>query len=246
MMIMADYTDKYTKNPLNGKDVGVIFGKVHKGVSIGTGNGSNKDFTFTPATYGPFFPTATYPDDLTADTSGSDVKVYADGVEVTVSAFDPDTGVATLADAPADKAVMTGDCCEQLELYIAQNAKLTPNRETSTLDQLRCSVQRESDVAVEFTFTGGFKMADLETLKFMFSSTSTAGRYEFPDEPIDCSVAIILEDDSDNIDAIFYCNDGKAKFGDMINVSAGTDAAENDVEITFSSVPVMVVPDETT
>lgn len=242
---MADYSDKYTKSPLSGKDVGVIFGKVHKDISLGEGNGSDKDFTFTPTTYGPFYPMNTYPDTITADTGGDDVNVYVDGVKVGISAFDPDTGVATLTDAPANKSVVTGDCCEQMELYMAQDAKLTQNRETDTLDQLRCSVQRESDVAVEFTFTSSMKMADLESLKFIFSPTTTSGRYEFPDEPIDCSVAIIIEDDSDAIDAIFYCNDGKAKFGDMLNVSAGTDAAENDVEIVFSSVPVIVVPSET-
>lgn len=243
---MADYTDKYTKNPLSGKDVGVVFGKVHEGIALGAGTGAEKNFTFTPATYAPFYPMTTYPDDLTADTGGDDVKVYVDGVEVTVSAFDPDTGVATLAEAPTDKSVVTGDCCEQMELYIAQNAKLTQNRETDTLDQLRCSVQRESDIAVEFTFTADMKMADLETLKYIFSATGTAGRYEYPDEPIDASVAIIIEDDADDIDAIIYCNDGKAKFGDMVNVSAGTDAAENSIEIIFGSVPVMVVPSETT
>ena len=65
---MADYSDKYTKSPLSGKDVGVIFGKVHKDISLGVGTGSDKDFTFTPTTYGPFYPMNTYPDTITADT----------------------------------------------------------------------------------------------------------------------------------------------------------------------------------
>jgi len=241
---MADYVDKYTKGPLTGKNVGVIFGKVHTGIALGTGTGAEKNFTFTPSTYGPFYPMNSTPDDLVA--TEDDIVVYVDGVAVTVDSFTPETGVAVLHDAPGNNAVVTGDCCEQLELYMAQNVKLTGDRETVTLDRLRCNNQRETYVAVEFTFTTDFQIADLETLKFIFAKTATQGCYQFPDEPVDCCVALIIDDGSGNIDGIIYGNSAKAKFGDVLNVSAGTDAAENSLEITFSTLPKLVDVSETT
>jgi hypothetical protein len=170
--------------------------------------------------------------------------VYVGGTAVTVSAFDVDTGVATLEEAPADKAVVTGDCCEQRELYIAQNATLTPKQETDTLDQLRNSVQRKTYGNIEYTLKADFKVADLETMKLIFEETTPTGKYEFPDEPPEMCVAIIIEEAS-VIQAIIYCNDARASFTDILSAKAGKDAVENGFEIIFGTAPVLIVPAET-
>lgn len=241
---MATYADKYTKSALTGKDIGIVFGKVYEGVALtgDTSAGTNKDFTFDPTKYAPFYPMNTYPDTLTA--SKTDVVVYDDGVAATISSFAPTTGVVTLSSAPAKDSVVTGDCCEQMELYIAQNATLTPKQETDTLDQLRNATQRQTYGNIEFTLKADFKVADLETMKLIFEETNTTGKYEFPDEPPKVCVAILIED-AGVIQAIIYCNDARASFSDILSAKAGKDAVENGFEITFGTSPIMIVPSET-
>lgn len=236
---MATYTDRCRKTPLTGKDVGVIFGKVHEGVAL-TGDvtaGTNKDFVFTPATYGPFYPRESNAKDFVS--TKSDITVYDDGVEVTVANWAPTTGTATLSDAPAKSSVMTGDCVEQMELYIAQNAKLTPKRDTTDLDQLRNSTTRKSYGSTEFTLTADFYIADIEQMKFIFEPSGTDGRYNFPTEPPKVYAAIIIMDGA-SMDSIIYCGEARAKFSDIINAKAGKDPVENGVELTFSSRPYLV------
>ena len=130
---MAEFDDRFTKPAKSGSDIDIIFGIIHEGISLGTSTEGQTKVTFTPGTYGPFYPTKSYAKDFKA--TKDDIKVYDDGVEVTVSAFSDTTGEATIA-APTTGSVMTGDCVEQKGLYIAQNATLTPKRETENLEQL--------------------------------------------------------------------------------------------------------------
>lgn len=235
---MATYNDLYTALPKTGKDVGVIFGVIHTGVSLGTQTGTeNKSFTFTPATYGPFYPRESYAKDFVS--TKADVTIYDDGVAATISTWTPSTGVAELSAAPADKSVMTGDVVEQRELYIAQNAKLTPKRQTDDLDQLRNSTTRKTYGNTEWTLTADFKVADLELMKLIFEETTTQGRYEYPDEPPLIYCAILIEE-AGSIEGIIYCEDVRVDFADMLNAKAGKDAVENGFELTFGSAPVLV------
>ncbi len=242
---MATYTDRCTTLPLTGKDVGIIFGKVHESVALtgDTSAGTNKDFVFTPATYAPFYPRESNAKDFVS--TKADVTVYDDGTEVTIDSWAPTTGTATLSSAPAKDSVMTGDCVEQFELYIAQNAKLTPDRETKELDQLRNSTTRKSYGNTNFTLTADFYVADIEAMKFIFESSGTSGRYNFPTEPPKVYAAVIIMDGS-SMDSIIYCGEARAVFSDVINAKAGEDPVENGVELKFSSRPYLVDIDEVT
>ena len=240
---MATYTDKYTTNALTGKDVGIIFGKKHDGVSITWTSGST--FTISASTYGPFYPKASYPDDFTA--TKDDITVYDDGVAVSVSAFTPATGIGTLGSSPTGGSTMTADVVEQQELYIAQNAKLTPKTEDEKLDQLRNPVQRKTFGNTEWTLKADFKVADLESMKLIFEPVSGhTGRYEFPDTPPEIYVAILLEDESDALTGIIYCEDAYAQFSDVLSAKAGKNAVENGFEITFGTAPTLVDVSEST
>lgn len=234
---MATYSDKYTKNALSGKHVGVIFGKIHTGIAIETYS-SGDTFTINPTTYGPFYPRESYSSTFTAETS--DITVYDDGVAVTIDTFTPTSGVGKYHSNPTAGSVITADVVEQQELYIAQNAKLTPKTDDDSLDQLRNPTQRKTFGTTEWTLTADFKVADLETMKLIFQETTTAGLYEFPDNPPEIYCAIITEDDNGNITGIFYCEDAYAQFSDALSAKAGKDAVENGFEITFGTAPHMV------
>ena len=233
---MATYTDKYTKNALTGKDVGIVFGKIHEGVTVTWSSGAT--FTVSPTTYGPFYPRQSYSDSFTATTD--DITVYDDGVAVTVSAFTPSTGVGTMGSSPTGGSTITADVVEQQELYIAQNAKLTPKTEDEKLDQLRNPVQRKTFGNTEFTLKADFKVADLETLKLIFEETTTTGVYEFPSTPPTIYCAVLLEDENDALTGIIYCEDVYAQFDDILSAKAGKDAVENGFELTFGSMPILV------
>jgi hypothetical protein len=243
---MADYDDKYTIDALTGKDVGVIFGIIHEGITpTGTVDGTNTKFVIDPDTYGPFYPHTSKPKDFVP--TKSDVTVYDDGVAATITTFTPSTGEAELSAAPAEKSVMTADVVEQRELYIAQNATLTADQDTSELDQLRNPVKRKTYGNIEFTLKADFKIGDLETMKLIFDETATQGVYEYPTEPPTIYCAILIENtvgSTTTIEGIIYCEDARANFTDIINASAGSDAVENGFEITFSTRPTLVIVDE--
>ncbi len=240
---MATYDDLYTALPKTGKDVGVIFGVIHTGIELTAGDGETKSFTIDPATYGPFYPRESYAKDFIS--TKDDVTVYDDGVAATISTWTPTTGVAELSAAPDEKSVMTASAVEQRELYIAQNAKLTPKRQTDDLDQLRNSTTRKTYGNTEWTLTADFKVADLELMKLIFEETATQGRYEYPDEPPLIYCAILIEDGG-SIEGIIYCEDVRADFADMLSAKAGKDAVENGFELTFGSAPVLVDVSEST
>ena len=245
---MADYDEKYTIGALTGKDIGVLFGVIHEGITpTGTIDGSNKDFTIDPDEYGPFYPANSYPKDFIS--TKSDVAVYVDGVAATISSWTPSTGVATLSAAPAAKSVVTADIVEQRELYIAQNAKLTPKQETDDLDQLRNPVTRKTYGNIEFTLAADYKVADLELMKLIFAETATPGKYLYPTEPPTIYCAILIENtvgSTTTIEGIIYCEDARANFSDILSSKAGKDAVENGFEITFGTRPTLVVVDEVT
>lgn len=237
---MATYDDKYTVLPKTGKHVGIVFGKIHEGITpSGTPNDTLKDFVISPTTYGPFYPRESYAKDFVS--TKADVTVYDDGVEATISTWTPSTGTASLSAAPATGSVMTADCVEQQELYIAQNATLTPKRETDDLNQLRNNVTRKSYGNTEFTLKADFKVADLEMMKLIFETTGTAGRYEYPDEPPLIYAAIVMDNDAgDAIEYIVYLEDIRADFSDILSAKAGKDAVENGFEMTVGANPIVV------
>lgn len=245
---MAEYDDKYTAQPFTGKNVGLIFGVIHEGVTpTGDVNDSNKDFVLNPTTYGPFYPRESYAKDFVS--TKADVTIYDDGVPTTISSWTPSTGTASLSAAPASKSVMTADVVEQRELFIAQNAKLTPKRNTDDLDQLRNSTTRKTYGNTEWTLTADYKVASMELMKLVFQETTTAGVYEYPEEPPLIYCAIIVESTTagvTTIEAIYYCEDVRADFSDLLSAKAGKDAVENGFELTFGSAPVMVIPSEVT
>jgi hypothetical protein len=235
---MPTYTDTWTADPLTGKDVGLFFGVIHEGVTpTGTPNDTLQDFVLDPSTYGPFYPATSQTKTFLA--GKTDVSVYDDGVEATISTFDPTTGTASLSAAPAKDSVMTADCVEQRELYIAQNAKLTPNQDEEDLNQLRCSETLKSYGNIEFTLTADFKVADLEAMKIIFEETTTDGIYRYPEEPPEIYCCIVLYENS-SITGLIYCDDVRADFTDIISAKAGKDAVENGFELTIGSVPLLV------
>jgi hypothetical protein len=246
---MATYADKYTALPFTGKNVAVLFGVIHEAVALGTQTGTeNKDFVFTPATYGPFYPRESYAKDFVS--TKDDVTVYDDGVEATISSWTPTTGTATLSAAPEDKSVMTGDCVEQRELFIAQNATLKPKRDTEDLDQLRNSTTRKTYGNTEWTLTADYKVGSADIMKLIFQPvTGHAGRYEYPEEPPLVYCAVIIESTTagvTTIEQIYYCEDVRADFGDMLKATAGKKAVENGLELTFGTAPIMIIPSEVT
>ncbi len=229
---MATYNDRFTKPAKKGRDYDLIFGVIHEGVALGTAGEADTKFTFTPATYGPFYPRESYPKDFKA--TKEDVTVYDDGVEVTVSAFDPSTGEATVT-APAKDSVMTGDCVEQRASYILQNATLTPDQKDDELSQLRNPSTRKTWGNVTFTLKCDHVLSDNEPQKLIFQETSTAGRYEFPDEPPEVYAALLEYDANDNLETIYYLEDAYAAFSDILKVEADGNA-ENGLEVTISKV----------
>lgn len=241
---MATYLDKYTADTLNGKNVGIIFGKTYAGVALtGNVNSSNKDFTF-PLLHIPFYPRDSCPADMIA--TKDDVTVYCAGVEQDVTAFDPDTGVASIDVAPTTGA-MTGDYAEQLELYIATDFKLDSKQEDDKLEQLRNSTTRHSYGNIEFTMKANFKLADTEVLKFLFEATTPTGAYEFPSTPPTVYAMIPIERTvgaSTTIEGIIYCHDCRAMFGDILDAKAGKDALKNSLELSFGTQPVLIIVDE--
>jgi hypothetical protein len=229
---MAEYPDRFTKPAKKGRDYDLIFGVIHEGIALGTSTEGQTSVTFDPATYGPFYPNKSYDKAFTADEN--DVNVYDDGVEVTVSAFNPTTGAATIV-APTTGSVMTGDCVEQRGLYILQNATLTPDQDDDELPQLRNPSNRKTWGNVTFTLKCDHVLADNETQKMIFQETSTAGRYEFPDEPPEVYGALLEYDASDNLVTIYYLEDAYAAFSDILKVEADGNA-ENGFEVTISKV----------
>lgn len=236
---MATYTDICTKTTLTGKDIGIVFGVIHEGITpSGTPEtGVLKDFVIDPATYGPFYPRESYPKDFVS--TKSDVTVYDDGVKCTVSSWAPSTGTATLSAAPETGSTMTADIVEQRELYIAQNVAINTDQDEDDLYQLRNAVKRKNYGNIKFNLKADFKVADLETMKLIFEETATDGIYEFPTERPVIYCAIIIEKDEEII-GIIYCEDVKADFSDIINASAGKDPVENGFELTFGTAPILV------
>lgn len=240
---MATYADRFTADALTGKDVGIIFGIIHEGLTpTGEVNDSNKDYVVDPDDYGPFYPRESYAKDFVS--TKDDVTIYDDGVACEISAWDEETGTASLSAAPAAGSTMTADVVEQQELYIAQNATLSPKQETDTLDQLRNPTQRQSYGNIEYTLKADFKIADLETLKLVFDPTATPGKYEFPDEPPEIYCAILIEE-AGSLQGIIYCENVRANFGDILSAKAGKDAVENGFELTFGTAPILIDVSET-
>lgn len=231
---MATYSDRFTKAAKGGPDVDIIFGIIHKGVALGTSTEGQTTVTFNPDTYGPFYPCNSYSADFTA--TEDDVVVYDDGVAVTVSEFTPSTGTAVIS-SPTVGSTMTGDIVEQKGLYIAQNATLTPKRETETLEQLRNSTTRKTYGNTAFTLKADFKVADLEVIKVALEETSTAGLYAYPNEPVEIYAAILIYDDNDDIEGIIYCESVKIDFSDIIKATAGKKAVENGFEMDVEIAP---------
>lgn len=246
---MATYANKYTATPYTGKNVAVIPGVIHEGVALGTQSGTeNKDFVFTPATYGPFYPRESYAKDFVS--TKDDVTVYDDGVEATISSWTPATGTATLSAAPADKSVMTGDCVEQRELFIAQSLDLKPKRDSEDLEQLRVSGKRKTWGDTEWTITIDYKTASEDLAKLIFEPVSGhPGRYVFPGEPPKIFLAVIVESTTGGvttIEKIYYLEDLDADFSDLLKVSAGKKAAETSFEMVTGTAPIMIIPSEVT
>jgi len=244
---MANYDDKYTATPYTGKNVGVIIGVVHEGISLGAQSGvENKDFIFTPATYGPFYPRESYAKDFVS--TKDDVTVYDDGVEATIASWTPSTGTATLSAAPADKSVMTGDVVEQRELFIAQNLSLKPKRESDDLSQLRVGGKRKTYGDTEWTLTIDYKTASEDLAKLIFEPVSGhAGRYVYPEVPPKVFAVVIVErtlGTVTTIEKLYYLEDLDADFSELLSVKAGKDAAETNFEMMTGTAPVMVLPSE--
>ncbi len=229
---MATYNDRFTKPAKKGRDYDLIFGVIHKGVALGTSTEGQTTVTFNPSTYGPFYPNKSYPKDFKA--TKDDITVYDDGVAVTVSAFDEDTGAATIV-APTTGSVMTGDCVEQRASYILQNATLTPDQDDDELSQLRNPSTRKTWGNVTFTLKCDHVLSDNEPQKLIFQETSTQGRYEFPDEPPEVYAALLEYDANDNLETIYYLEDAYAAFSDILKVEADGNA-ENGLEVTISKV----------
>lgn len=235
---MATYTDICTKTTLTGKDIGIVFGVIHEGITpSGTPNDEVKDFVIDPDTYGPFYPRESYPKDFVS--TKSDVTVYDDGVATTINSWAPTTGTATLSSAPATNSVMTADVVEQRELYIAQNVTINTDQDEDDLYQLRNPVKRKNYGNIKFNLKADFKVTDLETMKLIFEETATSGIYEYPTERPTIYCAIIIEKDEDII-GIIYCENVKADFSDIISASAGKDPVENGFELVFETAPILV------
>lgn len=246
---MATYDDKYTATPYTGKNVGVIIGIKHEGISLGTQSGTeNKTFTFDPATYGPFFPINSYAKDFVS--TKDDVTVYDAGVAATINTWTVATGAAELSAAPADKSVMTGDVVEQRELFIAQSLSLKPKRESDDLNQLRVDGKRKTFGSTEWTLTIDYKTASADLAKVIFEPvTGHTGRYVYPEVPPKVCAAVIVETTTGGvttIDKIYYLDDLDADFSDLLNVKAGKDAMETNFEMTTGTAPIMVIPAEVT
>jgi hypothetical protein len=244
---MATYNDKTTAKPYTGKNVGVVIGVKHEGVSLGTQSGTdNKDFVFTPATYGPAYPYKSYAKDFKA--TKEDMTVYDDGVAGTISTWTEATGTASLSSAPADKSVMTGDIVEQRELFIAQKLSIKPKRETSDLYQLRVAGKRKTSDDTEWTLTIDYKTASEDLAKLIFEPvTGHAGRYTYPEEPPQLYAAVIVErtvSGVTTIEKIYYCEDLDADFDTLLDVTAGKDAVQTNFVMTSPTSPTMVIPSE--
>lgn len=229
------YTDRFTKPAKVGKHFDLIFGLIHEGVALGTANGTDKTFTFTPTTYGPFYPKTSYPKDFVA--TKDDIAVYDDGTAATVSSFDVTTGVATLSAVPTKDSVMTGDVVEQSPLYILQKATLTPKRESEKLEQVRNPTVRKTYGSTEFTLKADWKVADLLHVYKLLEATSTPGLYVYPDDPVTVYAAILVFDDDDDLEDIIYCDSCEADFKDILEIQAGKKAVTNGFELTVGVPP---------
>lgn len=246
---MATYADKYTATPYTGKNVGVVIGVKHEGISLGTQTGTeNKTFVFNPTLYGPAYPAKSYAKDFKA--TKEDMTVYDDGVAGTISTWTEATGTAELSAAPADKSVMTGDIVEQRELFIAQKLSLKPTREKDKLDQLRVEGTRNTFGNTEWTLTIDYKTASADLAKVIFEPvTGSTGRYIYPEEPPKVCAAVIVETTTGGtttIEKIYYLDDLDAEFSTLLDVTAGKDAAQTNFEMTTGTAPVMVIPSEVT
>ena len=246
---MATYDDRYTATPYTGKNVGVIIGIKHEGISLGTQSGTeNKTFVFDPTIYGPAYPAKSYAKDFKA--TKEDMTVYDDGVAGTISTWTEATGTAELSEAPADKSVMTGDVVEQRELFIAQSLSLKPKRESDDLNQLRVDGKRKTFASTEWTLTIDYKTASADLAKVIFEPvTGHTGRYIYPEVPPKVCAAVIVETTTGGvttIEKIYYLDDLDADFSDLLNVKAGKDAMETNFEMTTGTAPIMVIPSEVT
>lgn len=241
---MVEFTDKYTAVPYTGKNVAIVFGIKHEGISLGAQSGTeNKSFTIPPATYGPFYPYKSYSETFTSDKD--DVTVYDDGVAGTISTWTAATGVAELSTPPDDKSVMTADCVEQQELFVAQSLSLKPKRESDSLDQLRVAESRKTYGNTEWTLTVDYKTASEDLAKLILEPVSgSTGHYTYPEEPPKLYAAIIVERTTGGVTAIekiYYLENLDADFSDLLNVKAGKDAMETNFEMTTGTSPRMVV-----
>lgn len=246
---MATYDDLYSATPYTGKNVGIVLGVKHEGISLGTQTGTeNKTFVFDPTIYGPAYPAKSYAKDFKA--TKEDMTVYDDGVAGTISTWTEATGTAELSTAPADKSVMTGDIVEKRELFIAQSLSLKPKRETDDLSQLRVAGKRKTFGDTEWTLTIDYKTASDDLAKLIFEPVSGhTGRYTYPEIPPKLYAAVIVEKTvggTTTIEKIYYCEDLDADFTDLLNVKAGKDAMETNFEMTTGTSPTMVIPSEIT
>lgn len=229
---MATYNDRFTKPAKKGRDFDLIFGVIHKGADLGTSTEGQTNVIFDPAKYGPFYPHKSYPKDFVA--TKDDVVVYDESVPVTVSAFSPETGEATII-PPTVGSVLTGDVVEQRGLYILQNATLTPDQDDDDLPQLRNPNNRKTWGNVTFTLKADNVLADNEPQKLIFKETATPGRYEFPDTPPEVYAALLEYDSNDNLETIYYLEDAYAAFQDILKVEADGNV-EGGFEVTISKV----------
>jgi len=157
--------------PLQGKDIGLILGIPHTGVSLGTGDAQSKTFLIPTL---PVFDREC--DDPVPDEK--DITVYVDGTEVTtgVTLTEAKTGggydTVTFTAAPADKKKVTIDYLEEMEPYIATALKVEPKYDSKDYGRLRSPLNKTQYGARSVTISLDLLFADLEFMSIFFDSTT--------------------------------------------------------------------------
>jgi len=197
------YTNIDLLEPLQGKDVGLILGVLHEGITL-TGTIDDKNTKFTiDAKYLPLF-------DREADGTldKDDITVYDDGVAVAVTsithAFDKKTEDYTcdveLTAAPAAASKLTADVIQEKEPYIAQSLKVDAKYDEKTYGRLKSAVKKKSYGSREVTISLDLLFVDLEFTKIFFD-TSTG---EMLSEPPIVYAYIPLLDGDDEIGRLYF------------------------------------------
>lgn len=209
--------------PYSGKDVGFILGRIHEGVALtGDCDGLNKDFIFPESCY-PF-----YDENMDGVIDEDDIKVYDDGVEVTVVAFNPNSRTATLETAPAESSVMTGDCTEQMEILLAQDVEISPEYDKKEFEVLRSALKRSRFPSFSLSSKLNLLVGDFEYIKLAFEQSGI-----MKTEPVTVRGLVICDGRTpDEPDRVLYIPEGKMVFSPFISAKAGTDFATNSIEIT--------------